>query len=219
MQQNECIASVSLIRRFPLDRTLLALAFVALLATPGPAAAGNTNAATDVSKPLPLVPLGTGAEYALVVPGAGAPDFSYENLAGGRARLRDLRAQGHVLLVFGATEAQLSRLQEESEALERLGVVPVAVLDWRTGSCRGVVKKLGLTFPVVPDPQRTIGAQYNALDPRTHQDVPAWFVVDRGGRVRGADRLDWPRDSWATLAANSLGLPAGDASVPASHSR
>jgi peroxiredoxin len=201
-----------------LNRTLLQLAFVALLATPGPSAAGGSTVAnTDPQKPLPNVPVGSSAEYALIVPGSGAPDFSYENLAGGHARLRDLRAQGHVLLVFAATEDQLARLQGESDALERLGIVPVAVLDWRPGACRNVVKKLGLTYPVVPDPARTIGAQYNVLDARTRQDAPAWFVVDRRGRVRGLDRFDFPRESWSSVAANALGLPNGDVSVPASH--
>lgn len=201
-----------------MNRTLFPMLFVALLGTPGLAVAGGAGtAARDGQSPLPLVPLGSSSDYAMVEAGTGAPDFSYETLAGGRARLRDLRAQGHVLLVFGASEDVLARLQKETESLSRLGIVPVAVLDWRTGACRGVVRRLGLTYPVVPDPRRTIGAQYNVLDPRTRQDSPAWFVVDRGGRVRGLDRFDWPRESWAVVAASSLGLPAGDMSVPASH--
>lgn len=208
-------APVSLIRRFVLNRILLPLAFAALLGSAGTADA--TGVGADGQKPLPQIPLGSSTEYPVVDAGANAPDFSYETLAGAPARLRDLRAQGHVLLVFGATEPDLRQLELEAGRLKRLGVVPVAVLDWRVGACRSVVKKLSLTFPVVPDPQRTIGAQYNVLDPRTRQHAYAWFVVDRRGRVRGLDRFELPREPWETVAATSLGLPTGDTPRPASN--
>jgi len=199
-----------------LNRILLPLAFAALL---GPAvtadAAGAGAFGPDGQRLLPQIPLGGGTEYAMVEAGASAPDFAYETLAGGTARLRDLRAQGHVLLVFGAAESDLRRLELESSRLTRLGVVPVAVLDWRVGACRSVVRRLGLTFPVVPDVQRAIGAQYNVLDPRTRQASRAWFVVDREGRVRGLDRFELPREPWVSVAATSLGLPLDDAPRPA----
>lgn len=198
-----------------MKRILTTLAAAALLGTAG-ASVSSAAARADGQGRLPQIPLGGGTEYATVESGSSAPDFAYENLAGGDARLRDLRAQGHVLLVFGAKEADLRRLESESGPLTRLGVVPVAVLDWRTGACRSAVRRLSLTYPVVPDPQRAIGAQYNALDPRTRQNVPAWFVVDRQGRVRGLDRFELPRGSWADVAASALGLPADGVPRPAS---
>lgn len=197
-----------------MKRILTTLAAAALLGSAG--ASVSSAAAADGRDRLPQVPLGGGTEYATVESGSSAPDFAYENLAGGGARLRDLRAQGHVLLVFGAKEADLLRLESESGRLTRLGVVPVAVLDWRMGACRSAVRRLSLTYPVVPDPQRAIGAQYNALDPRTRQNVQAWFVVDRQGRVRGLDRFELPRASWADVAASALGLPADGVPRPAS---
>lgn len=201
-----------------MKRILLSMAVAALLGSAGSAAAGGPGAlAADSQKPLPLIPMGSNAEYAVVEAGSSAPDFAYETLAGGTARLRDLRAQGHVLLVFGASEADLKRLELESARLTRLGIVPVAVLDWRVGACRGAVRKLGLSFPVVPDPQRAIGAQFNTLDARTRQSTKAWFAVDRGGRVRGLDRLVLPRESWVNVAATSLGIATGLAPVPAAH--
>lgn len=200
-----------------MNRTVPTMAFVALLGLTGPAVAGGASqSAPDAPKALPVVPLGSSSEYATLETGSNAPDFSYLTLAGSRARLRDLRSQGHVLMVFGAGEDDLARLQAERDALGRIGVVPVAVLDWRAGAVRSAVRRLGLTYPVVPDPQRVIGAQFNALDPRTRQDAPAWFVIDRGGKVRGLDHFDWPREAWATIAAGSLGLPEGDTSIPAS---
>ncbi len=195
-----------------MKRILTTLAAAALLGSAG----ASVSSAADGRDRLPQVPLGGGTEYATVESGSSAPDFAYENLAGGDARLRDLRAQGHVLLVFGAKDADLLRLESESGRLTRLGVVPVAVLDWRMGACRSAVRRLSLTYPVVPDPQRAIGAQYNVLDPRTRQNVQAWFVVDRQGRVRGLDRFELPRASWADVAASALGLPADGVPRPAS---
>lgn len=195
-----------------MKRILTTLAAAAFLGSAG----ASVSSAADGRDRLPQVPLGSGTEYAMVESGSSAPDFAYENLAGGGARLRDLRGQGHVLLVFGAKEADLLRLESESGRLTRLGVVPVAVLDWRMGACRSAVRRLSLTYPVVPDPQRAIGAQYNALDPRTRQNVRAWFVVDRQGRVRGLDRFELPRASWADVAASALGLPADGVPRPAS---
>lgn len=190
------------------------LAVAALLGSAGSSVSSAAPGA-DGQKRLPQVPLGGGPDYAMVEPGSSAPDFAYETLAGGDARLRDLRDQGHVLLVFGANEAELRRLDLEYDRLARLGVVPVAVLDWRVGACRSVVRRLSLRYPVVPDPQRAIGAQYNALEARTRQNVRAWFVVDRAGRVRGLDRYELPRGSWADVAASALGLPADGVLRPA----
>lgn len=201
-----------------MNRILLALALATLLGSSDNAVVGARRAhAADPSTRLPIIPLGSNSGYAIVEPGSSAPDFAYETLAGVGARLRDLRAQGHVLLVFGADESELLRLAQECDRLTRLGVVPVAVLDWRVGACRDAVRRLALTFPVVPDPQRAIGAQYNALDPKTRHDARAWFVVDRGGRVRGLDRFEYPGESWTNVAASALGLPLEDVPVPASH--
>lgn len=198
-----------------MKRILTPLAVAALLGSAG-VSVSSAAPGPDAQGRLPQVPLGTGTEYATVESGTSAPDFAYENLAGGDARLRDLRGQGHVLLVFGAKEPDLRRLEMESGRLTRLGVVPVAVLDWRMGACRSVVRRLSLSYPVVPDPQRAIGAQYHALDPRTRQNVPAWFVVDRQGRVRALDRFELPRQPWADVAASALGLPADGVPRPAS---
>lgn len=201
-----------------MNRNLLPLALAALIGTAGAAGVAGAGAfGPDGQRLLPQIPLGGGTDYAMVEAGTSAPDFAYETLGGGTARLRDLRAQGNVLLVFGAGEADLRRLEAESSRLTRLGVVPVAVLDWRVGACRSVVRRLGLSFPVVPDVQRAIGAQYNVLDPHTRQAARAWFVVDRQGRVRGLDRFELPREPWANVAATSLGLPMDGASRPAAN--
>lgn len=201
-----------------MKRILLPMAFLALFGSSGdPLAAVLGPESGDAQSQLPVLPYGGSSEYATVEAGTNAPDFSYQSLAGESAKLRDLLAQGHVLLVFGATDSDLRHLQAEADRLTQVGVVPVAVLDRGASSCRRTVKKLSLTFPVVPDPQRTIGAQYNSLNPRTRQNAPAWFVVDRRGRVRGLDRFKLPGEMWENVAATALGLPSSDWPMPASN--
>ncbi len=165
---------------------------------------------------LPLVPLGTSGEYAWIEVGSSAPDFSYDAIEGGSNRLHDLRAQGPVLLVIGATSDQLAALQREREELLRMGVVPVAVVDARTKSVRRQIGKLGLTYPVIADSRRLIAAQFNALEPNSRAAMPAWFVVDRQGRVRDLNRFVWPSREWSDVAASALGLPREGDSQPAS---
>lgn len=181
------------------------------------AASWNTPPSNPLdSSPLPLIPLGTSGEYAVLDVGSSAPDFSYRTPAGDWGRLHELRQQGPLLLVFAATEEQLTQLQQERTDLLGMGVIPVAVLDRKSGTCRRQIEKLGLTYPVIPDPQRIIAAQFNSLDPTSRAGAPAWFVLDQQGRVRDLNRFQWPSREWADIASNALGLPRANEPRPAS---
>jgi peroxiredoxin len=163
------------------------------------------------TSPWSLTGVEPGPSY--VCPGDVAPDVSWESPSGWR-RLRDLRTQGNVLLVFGADDRQLVQLERERPALLALGVVPAAVVERRAGACQALARRLQLGYPVLPDPQRVIATQYNCLDAITRRAVPAWFAVDRGGAVRDAERGTLPARSWAAAAANALNLPAPGVSLP-----
>lgn len=183
------------------------------------ATAGGWNSPPSnplAQSPPPLVPLGTSAEYAVLDVGSSAPDFAYQAIGGGWNRLHDLRQQGPVLLVVAAGEEQLASLQREREELLRMGVVPVAVVDRRASACRRHIARLGLTYPVIPDPTRIIAAQFNALDPSSRAAAPAWFVLDERGRVRELNRHQWPNREWADIASSALGLPRSSEPRPAS---
>ena len=197
--------------------TILACAALLVLACGVVFADGKSPpTAGDPGHAAPLYPTGTNAEYSFVTRGDDAPDFSYEAAGGRWLRLRDLRAQGHVLLVIAPDDERLRALERERRALLALGVVPVAVLDMKSSRCRSIAERLQLGYTVVPDPQRVIGAQFNALEPRSRQDAPAWVVVDRKGRVRGLGRFEWPEAKWTQVAATSLGLPVDVMQSPAS---
>ncbi len=199
-------------RPFALPAVALATALscaVAMAAdTPLPSAADPHPAAAGYG----LAPSG---DYALIDAGAQAPDFTFE-ATGGWTRLHDLRAQGNVLLLFCPDDEQLVALERERPRLLAMGVVPVAVLDRRPTSCRALASRLRLGFTLASDSRRVIGAQFNAIDPESRADAPAWFVIGRDGRVRDLAHESWPEHPWTEVCSSALGLPGPGAPVPAS---
>jgi peroxiredoxin len=168
------------------------------------------DAGTRSLRPIPPEPPASEVET-----GDPAPDFAYQAEDNRWRRLRDLLAQGPVLLVFGADPTVLAAIERERDAMLRLGVVPVALLDVRSGRAWATARRLGLRYPVLPDTRRVIAAQFRAVDPAGQSTVPSWFVVDRSRRVRGLRRGDLPKHGYASLAAMVLGLPDPGADVPA----
>lgn len=150
--------------------------------------------------------------------GDTAPNFSYQTEDNHWRRLRELLQQSPVVVVFGAGDADLRALDRQRDALLKLGVLPVAVLDVRNGSAWAAAHRLGLRYPVIPDPRRVIGGQFNVLDPSNQRTLPAWFVIDRRGFVRALRRGEIPDERFPRLAAGALGLPAPETSLP-THSR
>ena len=202
-------------------RSITLLSMAALLAfaiSCAAAANGGSSSAPSDPRMQHLYPIGSVAEYPYLENGEVAPDFSFDAMSGGPARLHDLLAQGSVLLVFGAGDAHLTALESERAVLLNMGIVPVAVLDLGSRDSRRAVARLGLHYPVIADPRRVIAAQFSCLESSTRVAAPAWFVLDRGRHVRANERFDWPSTSWASVSASALGLAMGDAVLPASAS-
>ncbi len=143
-----------------------------------------------------------------------APNFAYQGEDNRWRRLHDLLHQGPVLLVFGAETATLAAIERERESILKLGAVPVVVLDMRNGVAWATARRYGLHYLVVPDSRKVIAAQFNALDAGGERVLPAWFVLDRSGRVRALDRGTLPRQGFAEHTATALGMPDPDASLP-----
>ncbi len=141
--------------------------------------------------------------------GDPAPDFSYRSHDYRWLSLDNLLEQADLLLVFGADDATLERLEAERPALITSGVLPVAVLDLKDDLVWKTVNRLQLGFSVMSDPKHTVADLYGALDRATGRTGRAWFVVDRNGRVRASGQDAPPSTgAWSTLAADALRRPA-----------
>ena len=145
--------------------------------------------------------------------GDPAPNFSFEGYRGQVMRLHHLLDHGPVLLVFGAREADLRRIQEERGRLLDLGVVPVVILDARPGTTRASVKRLGLQYTVLSDSRGVIAGQFNVVDRGSVE--PGWFVLDQRGRVRGLTRGSLPGADYSRLCARALAIPMPGVTLPA----
>jgi len=174
---------------------------------PQPASAGGETLGLNALEPPPTE----------VAAGDIAPDFSYQSVSGRWLHLHDLIAHGNVLLVFSPADEPLPALERDREALLRLGVIPVAVVQRKAGSAWSYARRQGLQYTVVPDPSCVIAAQFNVLGSSTHAMIPAWFVLDRTGRVRGLGRDGLPATGYPTLAAAALSIPAPGVTVQTAH--
>ena len=142
-----------------------------------------------------------------------APDVSFQGADARWRRLRELVADQPALLVFGANESILRGLEAERAGLVDLGIVPVAVLPSRLGTTRTTAQRLELRYPVLADPQNVIASQFNAVDPATGRQLPAWFVLDPQRRVLALGRGELPTRGYADLATQALSLPPSSATV------
>lgn len=138
-----------------------------------------------------------------------APDFAVPDLSGQAVRLSALR--GKVVLVNLWT-TWCPPCREEMPSMERLyrqlgpkGLVLLAVSqdDGGRAVVEPFVKGMGLTFPVLVDPEHQVGSAYGVWG------YPETFVIDREGRI--AERVIGPRawDSPEQIAALERLLAAG----------
>ena len=189
-------------------KSLVLVAVVAIAAASFPGSDGSrTSHPPDPHRATGVHPIGPEPGPTVVTRGDKAPNFSFEAPDGQWRRLRDLLAAGGVVLVFGASDAELRAIEVERNALLNLGVVPVAVVSRRSGSAWAAARELKLHYPVVPDPQRVIAMQFNLPDPTAGETPTAWFVVDKSGRVRALGRDGLPPGGFLNAVADALALP------------
>jgi peroxiredoxin len=195
------------------------VAVVALTLAMMPLSPPSTHAVSSpppVGARAPLDLIGPEPPVAWVSGGEHAPNVSWQSEDGQWIHLSDLRAHGSVLLVIAPHEPELAALQRERGRLMDIDVLPVAVLDRRTGTTFALARRLGLDYVVVPDPLGVVAEQFNALDPDSRHAAPAWFVIDSRGVVRAVGRGPLPMTGWSSIAATALSLPLPGATLPTS---
>ena len=148
-----------------------------------------------------------------------APDFAVTDLDGRAVRLSALRGK---VVVLNLWTTWCPPCREEMPSMERLhrqlhdrNFVLLAVSQDEEGRrvVEPFVKELGLSFPVLVDPQRQVGERYGVWG------YPETFVIDRNGYV--VEHVVGPRD-WAApdeIAALQALIAAGDrgGAPPAPH--
>ncbi|MCP3962943.1 MAG: TlpA family protein disulfide reductase [bacterium] len=143
-----------------------------------------------------------------IQPPTPATDFELQDLAGGRGSLSDHYGNWVVLTFFatwcGPCRTELPTLERLHQQRGGSGVVVLGVsIDDPDAPVESFVRQLGLTFPILWDPTKQVGATYRA------SSIPVSYLVDPLGRLVGVSRGS--RD-WASLTPM---LDAALAAVPA----
>ncbi len=128
-----------------------------------------------------------GTASSAIAPATAAPDFTLHAMGGPNLRLKEQR--GRVVMVnFWATWCgpcrqempQLNRLYEKYKAS---GFVLLGVnVDDDVAKAAEVVGKLGVTFPVLLDTEKTVSKLYDL------STMPSTVIIDRDGKVRYVHR-------------------------------
>jgi peroxiredoxin len=128
-----------------------------------------------------------------------APAFTLMSIDGGRRSISDFKGK-IILLNFWATWCPSCR--EEMPSLEKLwerfkakGVVVIAVAADRPTEVASFAKKLGLTFPILLDPEGEVRKDYEVTA------LPMTYLIGRDGKISG--RMYGGRE-WAGKQADSL---------------
>jgi peroxiredoxin len=132
-----------------------------------------------------------------------APDFQYLSNDGRWRFLHDLRSEGHVLLVFEPADAQLAGLEREADSLRRQGVIPIAVFHRGESANWSAIERLGLTYSLLSDPRGDLAAQFHGAA-ASGPPQPAWYLVDRDGRICGLDLGAIPESGFAGVVDAAL---------------
>jgi thioredoxin-dependent peroxiredoxin len=95
-------------------------------------------------------------------------------------------------------------LQDDLGRIEAAGGRLVAVSAAKPDEVDALVKRFGLTFPVLSDPDLRIAASYGVRQKGLDIALPSTFVVDAGGIVR-----------WVRVGKNPLDRPSTEEIVAA----
>ena len=128
-----------------------------------------------------------GTASSAIAPQAQAPDFTLHAMSGPDMRLQQQR--GRVVMVnFWATwcgpcRQEMPQLNRLYEKYKSSGFVLLGVnVDDDTAKAAEVAAKLGVTFPVLLDTEKSVSKLYDV------STMPSTMIIDRDGKVRYVHR-------------------------------
>jgi peroxiredoxin len=128
-----------------------------------------------------------GTASSAIAPATAAPDFTLNAMAGPNLRLKEQR--GRVVMVnFWATwcapcRQEMPHLNRLYEKYRGAGFVLLGVnVDEDVAKAADVAAKLGVTFPVLLDTQKSVSKLYDV------STMPSTMIIDRDGKVRYVHR-------------------------------
>ena len=128
--------------------------------------------------------------------GTAAPEIEAELGDGTRFALSDYRGKSNVVLYFypkdftpGCTREACS-FRDNSADLEQLDAVVVGVSGDSAESHESFSAKHELPFPLIPDPEKKIIKQYEAIGFLGLTTARITYVIDKEGIIRRAIRHD-----------------------------
>jgi len=128
-----------------------------------------------------------GTASSAIAPATTAPDFTLHAMGGPNLRLKEQR--GRVVMVnFWATwcapcRQEMPHLNRLYEKYRGAGFVLLGVnVDDDTSKAAEVAAKLGVTFPVLLDTEKSVSKLYDV------STMPSTMIIDRDGKVRYVHR-------------------------------
>ena len=128
----------------------------------------------------------------MITVGETAPDFSLEGTGGRRYTLAEYRGSPVVLAFYPADGSPVCSIQLpdyalDIEAFRELGATLLAISPQDVASHEDFARRLGIAFPLLADPDATVGHAYGTVGPLGFYRR-AVVVVDGGGIVRHTRR-------------------------------
>ena len=146
-----------------------------------------------------------------------APDFKLKGPGGQFVTLSEFRGSKNVVLAFfplafsPVCSHQLPSIQKDLERFRDLDAEVMGISVDSHWANEAFARHLGLTFPLLADFRREVGAAYGVLLPEAGHSGRAIFIVDKEGKIAYVDVTSTPNQ----IPSNESALRALEALRPA----
>jgi peroxiredoxin len=143
-------------------------------------------------------------------PGDPAPEFELQDQNGRQVRLADYRGRKNVVLAFyvkaftsGCTR-EMKAYQADIAKFDGVDTQVIGISVDKAAKNKAYAESLGLTFPILSDPHRTVSRQYGVLMPVIRWAKRVTFIINKEGIIQSIQRGEEAIDPNRAYAACSL---------------